>query len=99
MFSTLEGKDEYWMSMELIVGGELFEHLVEQVSQKRWVGGLMRTNISFLPAGFRGHILKQRPQYFYGNSWKQFHSCTKPDASLLSGASKLNLCFTDSWLT
>ena len=31
MFSIHEGKDEYWMAMEAIMGGELFEHLIEEV--------------------------------------------------------------------
>ena len=32
MYSIHETEDEYWMSLELIEGGELFEHLIEEVS-------------------------------------------------------------------
>eukprot|EP00581_Thalassiosira_minuscula_P017283 CAMPEP_0183727440 /NCGR_PEP_ID=MMETSP0737-20130205/25705_1 /TAXON_ID=385413 /ORGANISM="Thalassiosira miniscula, Strain CCMP1093" /LENGTH=585 /DNA_ID=CAMNT_0025959089 /DNA_START=93 /DNA_END=1850 /DNA_ORIENTATION=- len=30
MYEIYEGEKEYWMSMELIEGGELFEHLIEE---------------------------------------------------------------------
>ena len=30
MYDIYEGDDTYWMSMELIEGGELFEHLIEE---------------------------------------------------------------------
>ena len=32
MYDVLEADDEYWISMELITGGELFEHLIEEGS-------------------------------------------------------------------
>lgn len=30
VYDIYEGDDTYWMSMELIEGGELFEHLIEE---------------------------------------------------------------------
>mmetsp|Transcript_17372 Transcript_17372/g.36232 ORF Transcript_17372/g.36232 Transcript_17372/m.36232 type:complete len:121 (+) Transcript_17372:386-748(+) len=30
MYDIFEGENEYWLSMELVEGGEVFEHLIEK---------------------------------------------------------------------
>ena len=43
MYDIYEGEDEYWMSMELIKGGELFEHLIEEGAySEAWAAVFLR---------------------------------------------------------